>query len=115
MSEYALILEEENRSLRLELETLRAEKFAARGERIRAMARDDLVTSAAVMAFFGYQSRPAFWCFVHSKGVPNIRLNARRIMFDPVALNHWLAKHDTSGKSRQFTFGAESNQALPAA
>ena len=112
----------ENRQLRIELDALRAEiatrdadKFAARGERIRAAARDDLVTSTVAMAFFGYRSRPAFWGFVHSKAVPHIRINARRKMFDPIALNHWLAKRDTSGKPRQFTFGAESNQALPAA
>lgn len=112
----------ENRQLRIELDSLRAEiaardadKFAARGERIRAAARDDLVSSTEVMVFFGYSSRPAFWGFVHSKGVPHIRINARRKMFDPIALNYWLAKRDTSGKPRQFTFGADANQSLPAA
>ena len=112
----------ENRQLRIELDALRAEldaraadKFAMRRERIHASARDDLVTSAAVMAFFGYKHRPAFWGFVHAKGVPCIRLNPRRIMFDPLALNQWLAKRDTSARPRQFTFSAEANHALPAA
>lgn len=102
-------------SLRADLDALRAREYALRGERIRAAVVQRLATSAEVMAFFCYKSVPAFWNFVHSKGVPHIRLNGRNIKFDPVALNHWLAKRDTSGKPRQFTFGAESNQALPAA
>jgi predicted DNA-binding transcriptional regulator AlpA len=108
-------LRDENRYLRAELDALRAEKFARRSLRIRAAACDDLVTSEEVMAFFGYKSRPAFWTFVHSAAVPQIKLNARRIMFDPVALNRWLERRDTSGQARKFTFRSDSNHELPAA
>jgi hypothetical protein len=64
-----------------------------------------LVKSSVVMTFFGYTNRSSFWEFVTTKGVPHIRLTARRIMFDPVALNHWLAKRDSSPTPRQFDFG----------
>ena len=67
------------------------------------------------MTFFGYSSRSSFWEFVHAKGVPHIRINGRKVMFDPLALNRWLEKRDTSGKPRQFTFGNEENHSLPAA
>jgi hypothetical protein len=105
----------ENRALRIELNTLRAELFALRGERIRQSAQNDLIPPGPVMAFFGYRNRPAFWEFVRRHGVPHIRVNARVIRFDPRALNAWLARRDTSGKPRQFTFGPDPNQALPAA
>ncbi len=74
---------------------------------------NNLVRSDVVMAFFGYRTRPSFWQFVRTKGVPHIKLNARRIMFDPVALNHWVAKRDTSATPRQFSFGVTENQARP--
>ena len=77
------------------------------------MNANNLVKSDVVMRFFGYDNRCSFWKFVREKGVPHIALNKRRIMFDPVALNSWLAKRDTSGTPRQFTFGADENQALP--
>lgn len=77
------------------------------------MNANNLVKSDVIMAFFGYTNRSSFWEFIRSKGVPHIRLTARRIMFDPVALNHWLAKRDTSVNPRQFEFGSAANQAAP--
>lgn len=68
------------------------------------MNQNHLVASSAVMKFFGYTNRAAFWHFVKTKGVPCITLNARRIMFDPVALNQWLARRNSSGEPRQFAF-----------
>lgn len=79
------------------------------------MNENNLVKSELVMSFFGYSNRASFWKFIRAKGVPHIVLNKRRIMFDPVALNHWLAKRDTSGTPRHFTFGPDANQALPVA
>lgn len=76
---------------------------------------NNLVPSERVRSFFSYENRASFWKFVRTKGVPHIVLNARRIMFDPVALNRWIAKHDTSGTPRYFTFGDEPNQASPVA
>lgn len=78
------------------------------------MNSNNLVPSGVVMAFFGYTNRSSFWKFVRTKAVPHVQLNSRRYMFDPVALNRWLQKKDTSGQPRVFTFGQDSNQALPA-
>lgn len=79
------------------------------------MNANNLVKSDTVREFFGYDNRASFWKFVRSKGVPHIVLNARRIMFDPVALNNWIAKRDTSGTPRPFQFGVDANHALPTA
>jgi len=57
-----------------------------------------LLTSAAVMERLGYADGPSFYRFVRSAGLPHIRLNARRIMFDEATLNDWLARR-TIGKA----------------
>lgn len=54
-----------------------------------------LLTSSAVMALFGYRNRSAFWDFVRRDGVPHIRFNQRRIMFEEQALNDWLARRSS--------------------
>ncbi len=74
-----------------------------------------LVHSDSVMEFFGYTNRSSFWKFVRTKGVPFIALNARRYMFDPTALNRWIAQHNTEPEPRLFQFGADANQAAPVA
>ena len=48
--------------------------------------------SAAVMALLVYRNRASFWEFVRRSGVPHVRLNARRIMFEEQALRAWLAR-----------------------
>lgn len=55
-----------------------------------------LLTSAVVRARWGYKDRASFWSFVRSAGVPHIRLNARRIMFDENQLADWLAKRSSN-------------------
>lgn len=57
-----------------------------------------LLKSDVVMAFFGYQNRSAFWDFVRRDGVPHIRFNPRRIMFEEQALNDWLARRSSRGR-----------------
>lgn len=54
-----------------------------------------LLKSDVVMGLFGYANRSAFWDFVRRDGVPHIRFNARRIMFEEKALNDWLSRHST--------------------
>ncbi len=49
--------------------------------------------SNVVMELLGYQNRAAFWEFIRSAGVPHVRLNARRIMFEEQALSDWLQRH----------------------
>ena len=55
-----------------------------------------LLKSAEVMVAFGYHNRAAFWEFVKRSGVPHIRFNARRIMFDELALAEWIAKRSSA-------------------
>ena len=50
------------------------------------------------MKYFGYTNRSSFWDFVKRCGVPHIRLNSRRIMFDERALADWLNRR-TVGKT----------------
>lgn len=65
--------------------------------RLPPQPRTRLIKSGDVMAFFGYENRSSFWNFVRTKGIPHIQLNKRRIMFDPVALNNWIAKRSSDG------------------
>jgi hypothetical protein len=59
----------------------------------------ELLSSGAVMARFGYKSRSSFWAFVTAKGVPHIKFNGRKIMFDPAALAEWEAKRTVGGRT----------------
>ncbi len=49
------------------------------------------------MEITGHRNRSAFWQFVHTSGVPHIRLNRRNIVFDQAALNCWLAARTVGG------------------
>lgn len=60
-------------------------------------ADEVLLTSAQVMARYGYRARSSFWQFVARHGVPHIQLNARKVMFSPAALEAWEAKR-TEGR-----------------
>lgn len=51
-----------------------------------------LLSGTEVMLRFGYKNRSSFWQFIKSRGVPHIRFNQRKIMFDPRALDGWLAR-----------------------
>jgi hypothetical protein len=48
------------------------------------------------MKALGYRNRAAFWEFVRSAGVPHIRLNARRIIFDEAALMDWMERRSSA-------------------
>jgi predicted DNA-binding transcriptional regulator AlpA len=52
-----------------------------------------LLTSGQLMARLGYSSACAFWNFVHGSGLPFIRLSARKIVFEPAAVENWLRRH----------------------
>ena len=60
-----------------------------------ALTARKLLKSDVVMELFGYQNRSAFWDFVKRDGVPHIRFNARRIMFEEQALNDWLSRRSS--------------------
>ena len=57
-------------------------------------ADPELKDSKWARKLLGYKgkSSSAFWQFVHSSGVPHIRLNQRKIMFSENAVFDWLAK-----------------------
>jgi predicted DNA-binding transcriptional regulator AlpA len=54
--------------------------------------------SSAVMEMLGYKNRASFWDFVRRSGVPHVRLNQRRIMFDEIALADWLARRGSQSR-----------------
>jgi len=54
--------------------------------------------SSAVMEMLGYKNRASFWDFVRRSGVPHVRLNQRRIMFDEIALADWLARRSSQSR-----------------
>lgn len=51
--------------------------------------------SSVVMELLGYSNRGAFWEFVRRDGVPHIRFNLRRIMFEEQALMDWLRRRSS--------------------
>ena len=50
------------------------------------------------MQRFGYSNKAAFWEFVHRDGVPHIRFNARRIMFEENALTDWISRRSSHAR-----------------
>ena len=48
------------------------------------------LTAAQVMPLLGYSDRSAFWCAVKAAGIPFIRINARRCLFEESAVRAWL-------------------------
>lgn len=57
-----------------------------------------LLKSCQVMERLGYEDGPAFWRFVKASGLPHIRLNCRRIMFDQQQVEDWLAHRTVGGR-----------------
>lgn len=53
-----------------------------------------------VMQSLGYTDRGAFWNFVRRSGVPHVRLNQRRILFERTALDAWLSVRSVGGGTR---------------
>ena len=51
----------------------------------------------AVMRLFGYSDRAAFLVAVHSAGIPYVRINARRFLFEESAINAWLESRTVGG------------------
>lgn len=49
-----------------------------------------LLTLVEVMNHFRYKDKDAFMRFVKKSGLPRIRINRRRVMFDPIAVQAWV-------------------------
>lgn len=59
-----------------------------------------LVPATPIMQQLNFRNRTAFWSFVHQQGLPHIRLTPRKIVFDPAAVDAWLAGRVTGGVAR---------------
>ena len=51
------------------------------------------------MGLTGHKDRTAFLAFVRKSAFPRIKINARLIVFDQVAINDWLRKRTIGGAS----------------
>ena len=59
-----------------------------------------LISGGVVIARFGHRNRASFWQFVHRSGVPCVRLNARRIVFDGRQLNDGIKRRSKGARGR---------------
>lgn len=50
------------------------------------------------MRVLGYADRSSFWKAVKRDGVPYIRVNRRRIVFEAVAIRSWLDSRTVTGQ-----------------
>lgn len=91
-----LELLEENRLLRAELDTLRAEKFARREREIAYQTVNrgsDLLTPRQTMAIIGgYDNQDAFMRSTRREGLPRIKLNNRVVRFERSAVEAFLRR-----------------------
>lgn len=71
---------------------------------------DTLWSAKEVMRFLGYRNVSAFWQFVNSSGFPRIRLNPRRIVFDPKAVESWLRQRAVGQHSEPILRSSARNQ-----
>jgi predicted DNA-binding transcriptional regulator AlpA len=55
--------------------------------------------SGEVMRALGYSDRPAFWAAIKAAGIPFIRVNSRRCLFDEAAVLAWLDERTIGGRS----------------
>jgi hypothetical protein len=63
----------------------------------KTQSTTQLVPSRVIMAQLGYSNRAAFLEFIKREGMPFYRLGARRIMFEPLEVESWLARHKVGG------------------
>jgi len=54
----------------------------------------------------------AFWQFIHSNGIPHIRVGRRKTMFSEPQLRDWLARRSSTGEARSGLSGAIGMAAL---
>lgn len=61
-----------------------------------------LLESSEVKALLGYSDNASFWSMVRAAGMPFIKLNARRIMFEESAVKAWLDTRTVGRRTRDF-------------
>ena len=63
----------------------------------RPLSEATFLKSDEVMELFGYADRSAFWQAVKAAGIPFIRINSRRCLFEEVAVRDWLDSRTVGG------------------
>jgi predicted DNA-binding transcriptional regulator AlpA len=58
------------------------------------------LTATDVMRLLSYTDRSAFWQAVRRNGLPYVRLNARRCVFEESAVREWLDAHTVGSVPR---------------
>jgi hypothetical protein len=58
-----------------------------------------LLQSHQVRDLLGYTDVGAFWAAVRRAGVPHIRINRRRIVFEEAAVMAWLKSRTVGGRT----------------
>ena len=57
-----------------------------------------LLRSCEVKSLLGYGDTGAFWAAVRAAGIPHIRINPRRIVFEEAAVKAWLESRTVGGR-----------------
>ena len=73
-------------------------------ENTAPLANRRLLKSEVVKELLGYKGNPQFWVAVRAAGVPFIRINRRRILFDEAAVNAWLDSRTVGGRESNPAF-----------
>jgi predicted DNA-binding transcriptional regulator AlpA len=60
-------------------------------------AEERFLSSKQVRKMLGYSDVAAFWATVRAQGIPHVRVNSRRFIFDRVAVNAWLESRMIGG------------------
>lgn len=56
------------------------------------------LTAKQVMPVLGYTDVGAFWSAVRAAGIPFVRFNARKILFEEKAVEAWIASRTVGGR-----------------
>lgn len=59
-----------------------------------------LLSTTQVMTYFGYKSRTRFGRFMREENMPHIRINPKKIMFNPDALEQWIKRRTVGQTTR---------------
>jgi predicted DNA-binding transcriptional regulator AlpA len=61
-----------------------------------------LLQSSEVKKLFGYTNTSSFWAAVRKAGIPHIRINPRRIVFEEAAVRAWIESKTVGRRARDF-------------
>lgn len=67
----------------------------------RPLSEVTLLKPEKVMRLLGYADRAAFWVAVKAAGIPFIRINPRRCLFDEATVQAWLRSRTVHKRARR--------------